>query len=627
MTRASTCTPARGGLVLLLAAFCTGTLVPASPTYLTPANTPFSSPQIVTISGLSFQVTDKTPSVLFGNTHVCGMTSWSSRCVSESVPGPQYLLQKTMAVYEAVCTAVVFSFDGPVSTAGSVNLLPVGSTKDPTSDSSSALQITNIDVLKVASNSAYTVSSGAASGPGLFSLKTVPANSAFTDAGISAGVFGCSLSGSRGVSFGAADTTLTRLISSTQCRSTSWSTGTNIVCYSNSGSSAAVAATLSVTSQSASTVDVTWNAPSTTGLAGMSLPVQVYEVALSNVACSSGSVGALVAAGTAQLYSPAARAQFATQGTGACTMGSVQLGAPPPTKAAPVATKNFGPGTTAPPQASDVAVTITAQSADAAAASISALEYAAVPGLVVLRVSVPTTPAAGSAAVTVKTITFVAPASVYTIFPLGRVAGESNSRITIRGRYFGWSESKPTITLLTSTVYTCDNDDLVQSAAGLTTTVRKGWVSDSMVGAYDMNTNGNEVITVRLSNFLAQNDIFIVLAVSTPPVTQQGFTTVTVQHNFKTSLTATLAPKFEFIEAGGLRTLSYMPQSGTTLGGTLIAVRLEGVAAITQVSAMFTTAAGTQIAGTIVNTIGLEVVQVLTPAVSIGDGIGMPSSL
>ena len=52
MTRASTYTPARGGLVLFLAAFCTGTLVPASPTFLTPANTPFSSPQIVTISGL-----------------------------------------------------------------------------------------------------------------------------------------------------------------------------------------------------------------------------------------------------------------------------------------------------------------------------------------------------------------------------------------------------------------------------------------------------------------------------------------------------------------------------------------------------------------------------------------------
>jgi len=54
----------------------------------------------------------------------------------------------------------------------------------------------SIDVFKVANNSAYTVSSGAASGPGFFSLKTVPANWAFTNAMISAGVFGYSLSGS-----------------------------------------------------------------------------------------------------------------------------------------------------------------------------------------------------------------------------------------------------------------------------------------------------------------------------------------------------------------------------------------------------------------------------------------------
>jgi hypothetical protein len=47
MTRASTYTLARGGLVLFLAAFHTSG---AQPTYLTPANTPFSSPQLVIIA-------------------------------------------------------------------------------------------------------------------------------------------------------------------------------------------------------------------------------------------------------------------------------------------------------------------------------------------------------------------------------------------------------------------------------------------------------------------------------------------------------------------------------------------------------------------------------------------------
>jgi hypothetical protein len=79
------------------------------------------------------------------------------------------------------------------------------------------------------------------------------------------------------------------------------------------------------------------------------------------------------------------------------------------------------------------------------------------------------------------TFSYYAP-EVYTIFPLGRVPGESSSRITIRGRYFGWSDSKPTITLVTSsgTAYACDNDDTATSG-GVTTTVRKGWVSDSEV--------------------------------------------------------------------------------------------------------------------------------------------------
>jgi len=157
-----------------------------------------------------------------------------------------------------------------------------------------------------------------------------------------------------------------------------------------------------------SPVDVMCNAPSTTGFAAMSFPVRVYEPALSNVACSSDSVGALVAAGSALLCSPTT-ARFVPHGTGACTTALTPSQCPawaryahPDALTVDIVTKNFGSGITAPPQASDFAVTIIAQSV-AAAANIGALTYAAVPGIVALRVSVPPTTAAGSASVTVKT--------------------------------------------------------------------------------------------------------------------------------------------------------------------------------------------------------------------------------
>ncbi len=115
--------------MLFLAAFHTGTLVGAqttSPTYLTPANTPFSSPQIVTISGLNFQTTDKTPSVLFtgASTQVCGTTSWSSATTVQCAPGlvakTNFVLSQSVSLRDDSGTAtaisgVAFTFDAAVT--------------------------------------------------------------------------------------------------------------------------------------------------------------------------------------------------------------------------------------------------------------------------------------------------------------------------------------------------------------------------------------------------------------------------------------------------------------------------------------------------------------------------------
>jgi hypothetical protein len=76
---------------------------------------------------------------------------------------------------------------------------------------------------------------------------------------------------------------------------------------------------------------------------------------------------------------------------------------------------------------------------------------------------------------------------VYTISPLGRLpltqnAAETTTNITIRGRYFGWRDSQPTIQLVTkTTTYNCSNTEKVQIAPGLTEDVTRGWVSDSEV--------------------------------------------------------------------------------------------------------------------------------------------------
>jgi len=66
---------------------------------------------------------------------------------------------------------------------------------------------------------------------------------------------------------------------------------------------------------------------------------------------------------------------------------------------------------------------------------------------------------------------------VYAIQPLGRLPTETNSVVTIRGRYFGWRDSQPLIQIGN---YTCDNLESV-SKAGLTKTIRRGWVTDSEV--------------------------------------------------------------------------------------------------------------------------------------------------
>ena len=122
-----------------------------------------------------------------------------------------------------------------------------------------------------------------------------------------------------------------------------------------------------------------------------------------------------------------------------------------------------------------------------------------------------------------------------------------------------------------------------------------------------------------------QIDNVLVLAVSTPSVTLSGYYDLKVQHNVKTTLSATFATKFEFVKAGGIRILSYTPQSGSALGGTVVSVRLADVTSITQVTVVFTTSGGNQYTGTIVGTIGLDVVLVRTPTVSANGDFGAAS--
>jgi len=64
---------------------------------------------------------------------------------------------------------------------------------------------------------------------------------------------------------------------------------------------------------------------------------------------------------------------------------------------------------------------------------------------------------------------------VYTISPLGKQISETNTVVTIRGRYFGWRDSQPLIKIGD---YECENEENV-TESGLTYKVRRGWVSDS----------------------------------------------------------------------------------------------------------------------------------------------------
>lgn len=64
---------------------------------------------------------------------------------------------------------------------------------------------------------------------------------------------------------------------------------------------------------------------------------------------------------------------------------------------------------------------------------------------------------------------------VYSISPLGKTFDNSNTVVTIRGRYFGWRNSQPLIKIGN---YECGNEENV-TEIGLTYKTRVGWVSDS----------------------------------------------------------------------------------------------------------------------------------------------------
>jgi hypothetical protein len=87
-------------------------------------NGQYSGGSSVTITGMNFGGVDVSPSVVLRT--LCATSAWSSsttlQCLSASVSG-LYAVHKNTVVYNAVGTipAAIFSFDGPVITAGSMN--------------------------------------------------------------------------------------------------------------------------------------------------------------------------------------------------------------------------------------------------------------------------------------------------------------------------------------------------------------------------------------------------------------------------------------------------------------------------------------------------------------------------
>jgi len=270
MTRASTCMLARGGLLLYLAALCTGALVGAQPY---PTSTVVCTPQPATFSGATLPTPDPTaapgsPST----THVCGTTSWSSQCVSESEPGPQYIGPKTAtAVYHAARTAAVFSFHGPVGTAGSVSLLPVGTTEDPT------LLVVNAGSHVGSLPTEVTVRAQT----GTSNLLTFAHDSPIVKS--SARASSCAAAATSqtvlGTNFAPTDLTAPMTIGGGQCGTAGCNAqGAAVSALAQSDSSARFAApavdvarssVLLIPTAKPSPIDVMCNAPSTTGFAGM----------------------------------------------------------------------------------------------------------------------------------------------------------------------------------------------------------------------------------------------------------------------------------------------------------------------------------------------------------------------
>ena len=267
MTRASTYTLARGGLVLFLAAFHTGTLVGAqtsSPTYLTPANTPFSSPQIVTISGLNFQATDKTPSVLFGTNYVCGTTSWSSATTVQCAPGlvakTNFVLSQSVSLKDDTGTVtaisgVAFTFDAAVTSfalgynngqySGGSSVTITGMNFGGVDASPSVVLRTICATSAWSSSTTLQCLSASVSGPQYFVHKntgvynavgTIPAAIfSFDGPVITAGSMNSPTSGGAsltmsGTAFGLLDYTPTAALDNAVCLSTSWTSQTQLRC-------------------------------------------------------------------------------------------------------------------------------------------------------------------------------------------------------------------------------------------------------------------------------------------------------------------------------------------------------------------------------------------------------------
>ena len=229
-----------------------------------PYNAVMSGGTSLTISGLNFAVMDDTPSVLVGRT-VCTTTSWLTatalKCQAGSIGDGQALLFSAQLMVAGSATAV-FTYDTPVLSMFTVINTP---TTGGSSLTLSGMNFGSIDYtvsvrhgFSTCSTSSWTTGTTilcqtAKGTGGKLTLNVITANVGcfsaafsfdspivtllkFPNTPASGGTYLSFL----GSNFGAVDLSLQGMIGLTACPTTSWSTATQIVCLTSSGTGSAL---------------------------------------------------------------------------------------------------------------------------------------------------------------------------------------------------------------------------------------------------------------------------------------------------------------------------------------------------------------------------------------------------